>query len=298
MSGTGYGPGERIIRIGMIVTVFLMVGKILAGVMGKSEAVVADGIESACDMVALTTALVGHRLARKPQDNQHPYGHGRAESLAAVIVSLIIFLTGAAILYQAVETLIKGEFSRPEAVAVAAAAGTIAVKWWLYRITSAEAAQNRSAALSAVAGDHRKDALTSIATLVGVAGGYLGAGVMDPLAAGVTAIFIFRIAIDTFRGAAHELMDGVPADAEIPAIISLAEGVPGVEHVHEIRVRRSGRLLIVDLKLDMDPSMTVKMSHDIATEVKKLIFRNFEEVGDVMIHINPHDEEHTDLTRL
>jgi cation diffusion facilitator family transporter len=121
---------------------------------------------------------------------------------------------------------------------------------------------------------------------------------MDPLAAGLTAFFILHIGYETFRDAAHDLMDGsVPPDF-ITEVTRLAESVEHVEHVHDIRGRRSGQYMIIDLKLEMDPNMTVKESHDIAAKVKKLIFDGFPNVGDVMIHINPHEEEHEDLIRL
>jgi divalent metal cation (Fe/Co/Zn/Cd) transporter len=114
----------------------------------------------------------------------------------------------------------------------------------------------------------------------------------------LTSFFILHIGYQTFREAAHDLMDGsAPADF-INALQVLAESVAQVEHVHEIRARRSGQYMIVDLKLEMDPSMTVKESHAVATEVKKIIFERYPGVGDVMIHINPHDEAHEDLIRL
>jgi cation diffusion facilitator family transporter len=149
-----------------------------------------------------------------------------------------------------------------------------------------------------VAKDHRKDAITSISTLVGVTGAFFGLAVLDPVAAGITSFFIFHIGYETFMGAAHDLMDGRPDDSCMEGIRKIAEAVEGVEHVHEIRCRRSGQYLIVDLKLDMDPEMTVRKSHAIATQVKKLIFERYLNVGDVMIHINPHEDEHQDLIRL
>jgi cation diffusion facilitator family transporter len=121
---------------------------------------------------------------------------------------------------------------------------------------------------------------------------------MDPIAAAVTSIFIFHIGLETFKSAAHDLMDGQPEEGLLSAITALAEGVDGVEHVHEIKGRRSGQYVIIDLKLDMDPDMTVKESHQIATAVKKAIFDSYVNVGDVMIHINPHEEEHEDMIRL
>jgi cation diffusion facilitator family transporter len=183
-------------------------------------------------------------------------------------------------------------------IAVAAAFATILIKEWLYRFTQSTGKKLHSPSLLAIAKDHRKDAISSIGTLVGVVGAYLGFGIMDPLAAGLTAFLILHIGYETFRDSAHDLMDGNAPPDFISEVTRLAESVEHVEHVHDIRGRRSGQYMIIDLKLDMDPSMTVKQSHDVAVQVKKLIFDGFPNVGDVMIHINPHEEDHEDLIRL
>jgi len=293
-----FDSAERIVKIGFWVNAALMVFKLSAGYWGGSDAVFADGIESACDFVAIFATMVALKLGRKPFDEQHPYGHGRAESLAALIVSLVIFATGGWILSNSIHSIINQKFQSPQLIAVVAAFCTILVKEWLYRFTHKTGTELTSPSLLAMAKDHRKDAISSIATLAGVSFAYFGFGVMDPLAAGLTAIFILHIGYQTFREAAHDLMDGsVPPDF-IQEVTRLAESVEGVEHVHDIRGRRTGQYMVIDLKLDMDPAMTVKESHDISTRVKKLIFDGFANVGDVMIHINPHDEEHEDLIRL
>jgi cation diffusion facilitator family transporter len=276
----------------------LMAMKLAAGYFGNSEAVFADGLESACDFIALLTTIIALRIGRKPFDEKHPYGHGRAESISAILVSLVIFITGFGILYQSGKTIAAGVYEEPSLIAVVAAFATILVKEWLCRFSLRVGGWLGSPAVMAIAKDHRKDAVTSIATLVGVTGAFFGIKVMDPLAAGITAFFIFHIGYQTFSGAAHDLMDGQPPRELLRAVTMLAEGVEGVEHVHEIKGRRSGQYVIIDLKLDMDPEMTVKCSHAIATEVKKQIFDRFANVGDVMIHINPHEEEHEDLIRL
>jgi len=293
-----FAQADFIIKVGFWVNALLMTMKLLAGHFGNSEAVFADGMESACDFIALLSTLIALRIGRRPYDADHPYGHGRAESLSAIIVSLVIFATGGWILYKSVTTIIKAEYSSPQLIAVVAALLTIFIKEWLYRFSMKTGSHLESPALLAVASDHRKDAITSVATLIGVGGAYLGLAIMDPLAAGLTAFFIFHIGWQTFRSAAHDLMDGQPEEGLLTAITALAEGVSGVEHVHEIRGRRSGQYLIIDLKLDMDPHMTVKESHAIATEVKRRIFATYPNVGDVMIHINPHEEDHEDLIRL
>jgi cation diffusion facilitator family transporter len=293
-----FADAEKVIRIGFWLNAVLMILKLACGHFGDSEAVFADGVESACDFVAIGTILIALRIGKRPLDGTHPYGHGRAESIAAIVVSLVIFLTGAGILVRSCLTLVRGTYPAPELIAVLAAAVTIGVKEYLYRYSVRIGSKLESPALMAIAKDHRKDAITSIATLVGVTGAFFGIGIMDPVAAGLTSLFIFHIGYVTFRSAAHDLMDGRPPESLISGIRLLAEVVNGVEHVHEIRARRSGQYVIVDLKLDMDPEMTVKRSHEISTEVKKCIFSKFPNVGDVMIHINPHNEKHKDLTRL
>jgi cation diffusion facilitator family transporter len=293
-----FGLADRAIKVGFWVNAFLMVTKLAAGYWGRSEAVFADGVESACDFIAILSTMIALAIGRKPFDERHPYGHGKAESISAIFVSLVIFVTGAGILYQACRTIVVGRYETPQLMAVAAAFATIIVKELLYRYSVRIGASLESPAVLAIAKDHRKDALTSIATLIGVSGAFFGINVMDPLAAGLTAFFIFHIGYGTFRGAAHDLMDAQPPAELLTSVTALAEAVPGVEHVHEIRGRRSGQYVIIDLKLDMDPDMTVKRSHTIATEVKRRIFQRFPNVGDVMIHINPHDEEHEDLIRL
>lgn len=293
-----FDQAEKVIRIGFWINAVLMVIKLSAGYWGRSDAVFADGIESACDFIAISATLLALRLGRQPFDAQHPYGHGRAESLAALLISLVIAATGIWILVDAVQAVRHGVVATPGWIAVAAAAATIIIKEWLYQYSRVIGSQLESPSLLALAQDHRKDALTSIATLVGVTAAVLGWGIMDPLAAALTSLVILRIAWTTFQEAAHDLMDGSVQGDFIAEVTALAEGVPLVEHVHEIRARRSGQYIIIDLKLDMDPQMTVKQSHDVATAVKQLIFRTYPNVGDVMIHINPHDEEHEDLIRL
>jgi cation diffusion facilitator family transporter len=293
-----FGIADRIITIGFWINACLMVVKLLAGYFGNSEAVFADGMESACDFVAILSAMIALKIGRRSFDHDHPYGHGKAESIAAILVSLVIFATGCGILYKSIRTIVERSYVEPQLIAVLAALATIIIKETLYRYTQSVSRKLESPAVEAIAKDHRKDALTSVATLIGVGGAYFGVVLMDPLAAGLTAIFIFYIAWKTFLSATHDLMDGQPPRELITDITAIAERVPGIEHIHEIRGRRSGQYLIIDLKLEMDPDMTVKRSHEITVEVKRLIFEHFPNVGDVMVHINPHEEEHEDLIRL
>jgi len=293
-----YDSADRVIKFGFWANAVLMIFKLAAGYWGHSDAVFADGIESACDFVAILSTMAALKLGRKPFDERHPYGHGRAESLSALLIALVIIASGGWIFADSIHSIIDRKFQTPAAIAVLAAFLTIIIKEWLYRFTDKTGQHLASPALLAIAKDHRKDALTSMATLVGVVGAFFGIGFMDPLAAGLTSFFILHIGYQTFRDAAHDLMDGSVAPDFIAEVTRLAEGVEHVEHVHDIRGRRSGQYMIIDLKLEMDPNMTVKEAHDVATQVKRLIFEAFPNVGDVMIHVNPHNEAHEDLIRL
>ena len=298
LRGERFNRADRVITIGFWINALLMTMKLAAGHFGRSEAVFADGVESACDFIAIGMTIIALKVGRKPYDEDHPYGHGKVESLCAVLVSVVIGATGAWVLYGAVSTIAAASYQAPALIAVFAAAATIVIKESLYRYSVRVGGELGSPALLAIAKDHRKDAITSVATLIGVGCAYFGFRIMDPIAAGLTSFFIFHIGYQTFRSSAHELMDGLPRQELVSAIAQLAAAVEGVDGVHEIRARHSGQFLIVDLKLDMAPEMTVRCSHEIATEVKKRIFDHFSNVGDVMIHINPSDEPHDDLIRL
>ena len=298
LRGERFNRADRVIKIGFWINAVLMVLKLAAGHVGHSGAVFADGVESGCDFVGIALTIIALKVGRKPFDEDHPYGHGKVESLAAVFVAVIIIATGVWILYESAATIMAGVYEAPKLIAVLAAAVTILIKETLYRYSVRVGGALQSPSLLAIAKDHRKDAVTSVATLIGVGCAYLGVRVMDPIAAGLTSFFIFHIGYQTFKVSAHELLDGQPETEQVSDIAALAAAVEGVDRVHEIRARRSGQFLIVDLKLDMDPEMTVKHSHEIATLVKSRIFERFSNVGDVMIHINPSDEPHEDLNRL
>lgn len=289
---------ERAIKVGLWANVVLMVMKLLSGHFGHSQAVFADGMESATDLLVAAVGMAALKIGSKPLDKGHPYGHGKAESIAAFFVSLVILATGAGILYSAITTIVEKNYMKPGIIAIVAALITVASKETLFRYTRGVSKKTESPTLEAIAIDHRKDALTSIATLIGVGGAYFGFSLLDPLAAGLTSFLIFYIGGVTFRSASNDLMDGQPPKAIIAAITETAACVNGVDKVHEVRVRRSGQNLIVDIKLDMNPEITVQKSHNIATQVRKLIFEKHPRVGDIMIHVHPTTEDHNDMSRL
>jgi cation diffusion facilitator family transporter len=294
-----FDVADRVIRVGIVANLLLVAIKMSAGHFGRSEAVFADGVESACDLAVAIGTLLAMRISRAPSDSDHPYGHGRAENIAALMIGAVILATGAWIMLTSVHSVFAHAHGRPAWIAVVAAAFTVVSKEILARYTLRVGGRSGSPAITALAADHRKDALTSIATLVGAGCAMLGATILDPIVAGLTALLILKTGWETFLSASHELMDAALPEAQIREVTKLAESVAGVEHVHEIKGRRAGQYMIIDLKLEMDSEMTVRHSHEVATRVKRLIFDAYPTVGDVMIHVNPHDDpDHEDLVRL
>ncbi len=267
--------------------VLLTIFKFAAGILGRSQAMVADAVESLSDVVSQTVVLVSLRISQKPVDWDHPYGHGRAESIATGLIAVMIASAGIIILTRTISSISAGVPDTPGGIALFAVIVVIVVKEGLYQVVSRSARQHRSTLLMAGAMDHRKDAITSIATLVGIAGARAGYPIMDPLAAGLVSLIILKLAYDVAGTAGRELMDRVPEDDIMERITTVAEETQGVEHT-QARARRLGSNLFVEIKIDVDPDLTVKDGHEISKLVKLRITEQIEEVADVMVHINPH----------
>lgn len=295
---TRFNLAAKMIAVSFWVNGILMIAKFIVGYFGNSSAVLADGVESAADFIVIISASLAIRIGKQPSDRTHPYGHGKAEGIAALFASMVIAASGIGLLTYVGTLVVSGMMMKPHPGAIVVAALTIILKGILFYSTQKSATKTGSPALNALARDHQKDALTSLATLAGVIGASLGWPLLDPAAAVFTSLFIFHLAWKTARLSTHELMDGQPPRSFLEKVTSLSASVQGVHKVHEIRARRSGQYIIVDLKLEIDPHMTVKEAHDICDQVKRCIFDEFDYVGDVMIHINPAEEPHEDLIRL
>ncbi len=282
-----FREGIRLSWVSIVGNVLLTLFKLAAGILGHSQAMVADAVESLSDVVSQTAVLVSLRISRKPVDWDHPYGHGRAESIATGLMAVMIAAAGVLILMRTIVSIASGDTEVPGLIALVAVIVVIFVKEGLYRLVSRTARRHRSMLLMAGALAHRKDAITSLATLVGIAGARAGYPILDPLAAGLTSLIILKLAYDIAGAAGRELMDRVPEDETMGQITSISEGTPGVEHA-QARARRLGPNLFVDIKIDVDPDLTVRDGHQIAKECKIRVTEKVEGVADVMVHINPH----------
>lgn len=288
----GFELGVRITWLGIWVGVGLTVAELLAGYYGLSQALLADGVHSAEDTLATVVVLITLKVAQKPADAGHPYGHGRVESLTAVGLGLVLGTAGLAIIWSVATSLAEGVQETPTFLALGIAFASIGVREGLYQITYRAGKQSESPALIANAWHHRTDALSSIGALVGIGGAQLGLRFLDPIAGGLIAIFIIKVAIEIVYDALGQLMDRAPEPGVMEKIKLIAEEADGVEHVHEVKARYAGRSVLVDLKVDIDAALTVAQGHDIAGDVKHRIIAGVRNVVDVMVHVNPHSHPH------
>ncbi len=282
---------EKITWICLTGNIVLALAKGAAGILGNSKAMLADAAHSTSDIFATSIVLIALKVAKRPFDKEHPYGHGKAEAISAAAVSLILAIMGILILWSAFTSILRGEVRAPGVIALWVAVASVVTKELMFRYTYGLGRRLNSPALIANAWDHRSDVYSSIAALVGIAGARLGLPVLDPIAGAGVSIFIIKMAADIGVGAARELMDRVPEIMIIEEITKAAERIEGVEHVDGIRARSSGQNILVDLRLDVDPRVSVAEGHAVASRVKKEVLARMTRVTDVMIHINPHKED-------
>ena len=291
--------GQKVALAGMIVSGSLAVVKIVTGLMAGSTSVVADGMESAGDVLASSLVFLGLTLAAKPADWNHPYGHGRAEILTGLLVGLMLFGAGVAISFHAL--MLVGEASQPPAAyAVWPLIASIFIKSGLCALKYRVGKRIHSAALAADAWNDAVDIVSGCAALVAV-----GLTLWDPerlLAAdhyggfAVGLIVVFS-GLRVTRDAGLQLMDTMPDERLMQRIREVAQQVSGVEGVEKCFARKTGLQYHVDLHLEVDPEITVRSSHSIAEQVRNRIRRDVDQVADVLVHVEPSPRHASDNGR-
>ena len=282
---------RRVTVWGMVINIILSAAKMIIGWMCNSRALIADGFHSLSDLVTDIGLLAGNRLWTRPRDADHPYGHGRYETLTTICIGLLLGLVGIIIAWNGVATVHEGHtHSAPGALALGITILSIVSKEWLYQWTVRVARHAHSSAVEANAWHHRSDAFSSIPVLIGVAGAMLKPEwwFLDVVAAVLVAAFIIHAAIVSPLPAVSRLLDlGVPADLG-SRISEEALRVPGVRSAHALRTRYIGPDVAVDLHVQVDPDLTVREGHDIAEAVSDTLCRRIDEVKDVLVHIEPY----------
>lgn len=272
---------------GIWVNFFLTIFKIFAGILGRSQAMLSDGFHSLSDIFAGILTLTSVKISQKPVDQDHPYGHGKAESIAALCISFILLGMSIVLSYRALNAIFLKIRIVPGLLPLWAALVSILVKELLFRYTYYIGKKFDNLAILASASDHRADALTSVAALIGIAGARLGYTFLDPLAGLVVAVFIFKIGIDIFRPSLKELMDTSLPEDFIDEIKKLTLSIEGVKKIDDVKTRRLGWRNSIDLSVQIDADLSIEEGHGISNKIEKLLLQKLKNIGNIMIHINP-----------
>ena len=281
--------GIRVVQQGMALNVVLMMLKGGAGILGNSYALVADAIESLSDILSSAVVWIGLRTAAKPPDEDHPYGHGKAEPIAAVIVSLMLLMISIFIGIEAMHN-IQTPHALPAVWTLWVILVVIVGKELISRAVMRTANDIESTAVKSEAWHHRADAITSFSAAIGIGIAVIGGPgyeAADDWAALLASLFIAFNAVVIFRPAFSELMDKAVPGEFTQDIRSLAMQVPGVKGIEKCFVRKMGFEFFVDIHIEVDGNMSVREGHDIAHEVKNLILRERPNVYDVLTHVEP-----------
>lgn len=283
---------RRVTLVGAAVNLVLSVVKVLVGWVGHSQALIADGVHSLSDL--LSDALVwyaAHHSAQAPDAN-HPYGHGRFETLATLGLAVLLLMVAAGIVWDAVSRLFAPEtLQLPTMLVVYAAILSIVSKEALYHYTLAAARRHKSEMLRANAWHHRSDSVSSVVVLVGVIGAMAGLNYLDALAAAMVGLMIARIAWELAGPAILELADTGLEEEHLERIRATIMAVSGVQSIHMLRTRRSGGIAALDVHLIVSPWISVSEGHMIAQQVSDTLVAEIDEVEDVTVHIDPEDDE-------
>lgn len=284
----------KITIIGSIVNFLLVVFKLLAGIFGRSSAMIADGIHSLSDFITDIVVLLFVKLSSQPKDERHNYGHGKFETLATVIVAAVLFAVGIGVFWDSLWRIIssaKGEIlPKPHMIALIAGAVSIVAKEWLFRATRSVGQRVNSPAVEANAWHHRSDAFSSIGTMLGVGGAMFFSEkwrILDPIAAIIVSFFIIKVAINLIVPAIKELLEiSLNVDTQ-NKILKIVLDSDNTLDPHNLRTRSIGTDYSIELHVRVAPEMSVKESHDKIDKIEKLLKSEFGSGTNVSIHVEP-----------
>lgn len=295
MKTVDYKEGERITLICLIGNLVLSILKGFAGFFGNSQAMIADAFHSASDVIATFVVFVGIKIAKKPVDESHPYGHGKIEPLAAAFVGMTLIFAAFSIVKEIIHTIVTNSFSTPSYIALIAALVSIIVKELMFRYTYSTGKKLNSDSIMANAWDHRSDAYSSVGTLVGIGGSMLGKyfgigflAYLDPLAGALVACLIFKIAFEILMDSIKSLMDASPGQEKINQIKEAIKHINGIEEISWVKARFMGPYLLIDMAIRVDGNLTVEAGHEIAAIARTNILENIDEAVEVLVHITPN----------
>lgn len=282
----------RVSMVGIIGNLILSAFKFLAGIITKSGAMISDAVHSSSDVFSSIIVIIGVRISAKESDREHPYGHERIECVAAMILSIVLAITGLAIGYTAITDIVTANYNESEMsgfLALSAAVISIICKEAMYWYTRYNAKKIDSSALMADAWHHRSDALSSIGAFIGIGGSMLGYPFMEPVASLIISIFICKVAVEIFKDAMDKMVDkscDESFEAELRNFVLGQEGVLGIDL---LLTRMFGNKIYVDLEIAAHGDISLNEAHEIAENVHSSIENTYPKIKHIMVHVNPRD---------
>ena len=283
---------NRVTWWGMLVNLVLAVVKIIGGFIGQSQSLIADGLHSLSDLASDTMVLVAAKHAGEEADDDHPYGHGRFETIATVGLGILLIAVALGLAYDAAHRVFDEEIhSIPATFTLVIALFSILSNEGLYHLTHRVGLRINSKMLIANAWHHRSDAISSIVVLIGIAGAQMGLPILDPIAAVIVALMIAKIGYELGYSSVLELVD-TALDAEtVEQIKAKILDNEDVLELHMLRTRRMGHTALVDVHILVQPKLSVSEGHHISEDVEKSLINSFAEINDVTVHIDPENDE-------
>lgn len=282
-----YKIGRNVTIWGIAVNFGVMVAKYAAGFLGRSQALMADATHSLGDLLTDFVTLWGLKVSVIPKDMNHPFGHGKIETIASSIVGMGLLGAGFLIGWHGIEQCFKPPSSTPAFWALGVAVFTLVAKEALFRYTYHYGKKINSKAVLANAYDHRSDALSSLATVIGIGGAMMGVPLMDPLAAAVVAVLILKSGFSITMEATMELAETSVPEPVLQKIREVALHAEGVVKIGEVRARHVGPSIAINIDIFVKPDLTVRQGHDIADQVEVEILHHMENAGVITVHIEP-----------
>lgn len=279
----------RVTAVGAIINLLLAIGKLVAGVMGSSAAMIADAVHSLSDLGTDAIVYVSTKIASKGADDDHPYGHGRAETIGGAALGVALMLVGFFIVVEVVERLIAGNLNIPKWPALIGAIVSIIAKEVLYRYTAKVGKRIKNEAIIANAWHHRTDAFSSIAALAGIGGAMMGFPILDPLAAILVVFLVVKVGWDIAKNAVGDLMDVRLPKERIKEIHDVLISTGGVRQYHDLRTRKLGADVFVDVHVLVQPNISVSEAHNIA-ETARFNLKDKAQVADALVHIDAEED--------
>lgn len=284
--------------VGIIVNTLLAIMKGIGGFISGSRALLADALHSTSDIVGSIVILFGVKIAAKPPDKEHPYGHGKAENIASIIVALLLVVVGVEISLSSAKVFFGEKPIAPGKLALIILIISLLVKEILFHYKHYLGKKYNSAALIAEAWHHRSDSLSSLAALIGIIAAIVGERyeltylIYGDAVAGILVSFIvIKVGYDLAKDSSLIMMEKVLDKYEISDYKQTVSEIDGILRIDEILARTHGSYVVMDIKVSVDPDLTVKQGHDIAKNVKQYLMENYTEIADVFVHVNPFLED-------